>query len=96
MKKLFALLFGTTPQPAPVVVVDNRPLYKELYTQSLNNVRHLRASINTYNSVVNYIKGDSPAETRTKRQNVQYRIDWFKKKLTEELGMVEYYAKVMQ
>lgn len=95
MKKLFALLFGTTPQPVPVVV-DNRPLYKELYTQSLNNVRYLRASINTYNSVVNHVKGDSPAETRTKRQNVQYRIEWLKRKLTEELGMVEYYSKVMQ
>jgi len=60
----------------------------------VNNVRYIRASINTYNGIVNFVKGESPAETRAKRQNLQSHIEWLKKKLVEEEGLVEYYGKL--
>jgi hypothetical protein len=94
---LFDSLFGKkkvpTPKPAPI---DRRPLYKELYTQSLNNVRYIRSSLNTYNGVVNYVKGDSPAETRAKKQKMQSQIDWLKTRLAEEEFMSQHYLQLMQ
>lgn len=94
---LFDRLFGSKPEPVPAPKpkpIDRRPLYRELYTQSLNNVRFIRASLNTYGGIVNSVKGESPAKTRAKKQRIQQHIDWLKVKLVEEEGMVEYYRKL--
>lgn len=94
MKKLIDLLFGRKPK-VEVKPIDRTPLYKELHTQSIKNVNYLRASINTMNGVVNYVKGESISETRLKKARMQNQINWMKEKLVEEEAMVKYYGSLI-
>ena len=69
--------------------------WQELLTQSLINVRYIRSSINTLRMNVNYLKGESPGETRRKRESAKQKLKWFEGKLAEEAGMVEYYSGLL-
>ncbi len=65
----------------------------ELYTQTLENVRYIRSSINVLSASANYAKGDSAGETRRKRKGIRDQIEWLKEKLKEEESMVIYYKQ---
>ena len=69
--------------------------WQELLTQSIINIRYIRSSINTLRMNVNNLKGESPGETRRKRESAKQKLKWFEGKLTEETGMVEYYSKLL-
>jgi hypothetical protein len=69
--------------------------WQELLTQSIINVRHIRSSINTLRMNVNNLKGESPGETRRKRESAKQKLKWFEGKLAEETGMVEYYSELL-
>ena len=69
--------------------------WQELLTQSIVNVRYIKASLNTLRSNANTIKGDTAGETRRKRESVRKRIEWLEGKLTEEAGMVEHFSKLL-
>lgn len=64
----------------------------ELYTQSLVNVRHISSTLKVLDSIQHTVKGDSAADTRKKRESAKARIEWYKRKLTEEKAMVKYFA----
>jgi len=69
--------------------------WQELLTQSIINVRHIRSSINTLRMNVNNLKGETPGETRRKRESAKQKLKWFEGKLAEEAGMVEYYSELL-
>lgn len=70
--------------------------FREYLTQCLNNVRYIKATINTLRSRANFAKGDTAGETRKIRANIRKKIEWYEGKLEEEQGMVEYYSSLVK
>lgn len=68
--------------------------FTELYTQSLNNVRYIKASMNTISGMMNSIKGRSVGDTNKRKDAMRSQIKWYEVKLQEERGMVRYYANL--
>jgi hypothetical protein len=64
------------------------------YTQSINNSRYIRSSINVLTSNVHSVKGRDGAETKRKKEFLRGRIKWLSSKLIEEESMVEYYGSL--
>jgi len=57
---------------------------REELTITNNNIRYIRAMINTLKSNINCIKGESARETRERKDGIRNRIEWYTIKLEEE------------
>lgn len=66
--------------------------FTELFTQSLNNVRYIKASMNTISGMMNSIKGRSVGDTKRRKEAMRAQLKWYENKLKEERAMVHYYA----
>lgn len=78
------------------ILIKKKEESQEYLTQSLNNVRYIKATINTLNSRANFAKGDTAGETRKIRANIRERLKWYESKLKEEQAMVEYYSSLVK
>jgi len=67
-------------------------LKAELYTQSLQNVTFIKSTIQTLMSGINSIKTRGSEKNKIRKEFMQEQLAWFKTKLEEEQGMVEYYG----
>jgi hypothetical protein len=67
-------------------------LTTELYTQSLKNVMYLNSVIQTSMSQFYNIKTRGSEKNKIRKEFLKNQIEWYKVKLTEEEGMVEYYG----
>ena len=74
---------------------ERRILFPELMTQSINNVRYLKAYINTLRGNIHCMKGNSAGETRQIRENAKSKLKWLELKLEEEIIHAHYYARLL-
>ena len=66
--------------------------FTELFTQSINNVRYIKASMNTISGMMNSIKGRNAGDTKRRKEAMRSQLKWYERKLQEERAMVHYYA----
>lgn len=67
-----------------------------LYTQSINNVIHIRAAISTISAIFNSVKGKSLAETNKRKELMKSQMKWYENKLNEEIAMVNHFASILK
>jgi len=78
------------------ILINQKGEFQEYLTQSLKNVRYIKATLNTLRSRANFAKGDTAGETRKIRANIREKLKWYEGKLEEEQGMVEYYSSLVK
>jgi hypothetical protein len=69
---------------------------KELQLITINNVRYIKAYLNTLHSVVNYVKGNDVLETKRKKEWAKSNIKWLQSKLLEEESMILHWGKTLK
>lgn len=72
----------------------SKSLAKELYIQSLKNVKVISATINTMSASINSIKTRGSEENKERKEFLQNQVGWYEKKLEEERGNVEHYKSL--
>ena len=75
---------------------EEKALEKSLYTQSVQNVTYIKSTIQTLMSGINSIKTRGSEKNKARKLFMQSQLEWFKTKLEEEKGMVEYYGVTNQ
>lgn len=74
---------------------ERREILPELFTQAQNNVRYLRCYINTLRGNANSVQGATAAETKRKRDGARDQLSWLERKLEEEIGWAQHYARLL-
>lgn len=74
---------------------QQKSILPELMTQSIENVRYIKAYINTLRGNIHTMKGESAAETKRKREQAKVKLKWLDSKLSEETCHAHHYARLL-
>jgi hypothetical protein len=74
---------------------EQRRMIPQLMTHSIDNVRYIRAYINTLRGNIHHMKGESAADTKRKREGARSQLNWLEGKLSEEICHANHYARLL-